>query len=578
MAAAPEPGKFRARLARRPLRALLLAALLGLLLPASPAAAQLSPDEDWRTFETPRFRVTYPARLEGLARRAGARAELAWDQLATVLPRAPSGGRVDLVLTDHVDFSNGFASVAPRRRIVVYARPPVDAGGLTYFDDWMELVITHELAHVFHLDLTSRFGRALRDVFGRVPGSWPFYPELDTPKWVVEGLAVYYETALTSSGRGEGTYHDMVVRTAALEDALETIDRTSGQSPQWPGGDRAYVYGSTFFAWLLERHGPEKMADLIEAIAGQWIPYRLNSAAKHAFGVSFSDEWDVWMAETRVRADSVQAALARRAPLTVTEPITRGARYVVSPAISPDGRTLAFVRVDGLTDPQIRIAEPDGSNSRQLTRINGPPFFSWAPDGSVIVAQVELDGPYRAPRDLYRIDASGRSTPLTHGARLDHPSVARDGRTAFAIQNRDGAIDLVRVDLASGAVTPVLPPEPDVLWAFPSPSPDGRFIAAARWRRGRSFDLVLLGSDGRVVRQLTDDRAVEQSPTWSADGRYLLWISDRSGIPNVYATTVDANGQLGPVRQVTNVATGIAYPSLDPSGRWIYAALYHADG
>jgi Tol biopolymer transport system component len=582
VAARPGPCKDRANAAARRARTLLFAALLAAFFCPAPAAAQLPPDEDWRTFETPRFRVHFPARLEGLARRAASRAERSWDQLADLLPSEP-GPRVDLVLTDHVDFSNGYASVTPRKLIVVYARPPVDVFGLAYFDDWMELVVTHELAHVFHLDVTGALGRVLRAVFGRVPASWPFFPELDTPRWVSEGLAVYYETALSESGRGEGTYHDMVLRTAALEDRFESIDQTSGGSPVWPGGERVYIYGSTFFEWLLARHGPEKMGDLVEAIGGQWIPYRLNSAARRAFGVSFSSEWRVWTAEVRQNSERLRAELARRAPLTATEPITRGARYTIQPQVSPDGTRLAFVRGDGLSDPQIRVTDADGSNSRQLARTNGAPFFSWAPDGSIVLAQLEFDGPFRLPSDLYRLDASGRSTRITRGARLDHPAVTRDGRTAFAIQNRDGTTDLVRVDLQTGDVAPIVPlRSADVHWAFPSPSPDGRWLAAVRWTRGRSFDLVLLGGDGAggwaVVREITGDRAVEQWPTWSPDGRWLLWGSDRSGIQNVYAVAVGATGEVSPINQVTNLATGIVYPSVDPSGRWIYGSVYHSDG
>ena len=567
--AGKDGGKLRARWAA----ALLLAALLAPV----PAAAQLPPDESWRTLDTERFRVTYPERLEALARRAGARAERAFDELTGALSEVPRG-RIDLVLTDNLDVSNGFASVAPRRRIVVFARPPVDGLGLAYFDDWLELVITHELAHVFHLERTSRFGHLLRSVFGRVPGAWPFFPENGVPRWVVEGTATYYESALTESGRTEGSYHEMVLRTAALENQLDPIDRASGESPDWPGGDRAYVYGSGFFAWLLERHGSAKMGDFIEAIAGQWIPYRLNSAAKHAFGASFSAEWKVWSAERRAAASALSAELAARAPLTVTEPITRGARYVLSPSVSPDGRTLAFGRSDGLTDAQIRVASPDGADSRQLARSNGVPLLSWTADGALITAQFEQDGPYRFRSDLYRVDPSGATTRLTRNARLEHPSAARDGRTAVAIRDVDGTTQLVRVDLASGAVTELTPAEPDVHWAFPALSPAGARIAVTRWRAGRSFDLVLLDAEGRLLQEITDDRAVEFAPAWSADGRWLLWTSDRTGIPNLFAAGVDGTGRAGAVRQVTNMLTGIAYPSVDPAGRWIYGAVYHADG
>ena len=40
---------------------------------------------------------------------------------------------------------------------------------LQYTRDWIEMVVTHELSHIFHLDVTSGFGRLIRTIFGRVP-------------------------------------------------------------------------------------------------------------------------------------------------------------------------------------------------------------------------------------------------------------------------------------------------------------------------------------------------------------------------------------------------------------------------
>lgn len=132
--------------------------------------AQVPPDEAWRTLTTEHFRVTFPRHLEALGRRAGARAERAYHQLSSAFVDPP-GGIIDLLVTDHTDTSNGFARVTPSNRITVYARPPVDDPSLGYFDDWLELVITHELAHVFHLDRTGALGRLVRGVFGRVPAT-----------------------------------------------------------------------------------------------------------------------------------------------------------------------------------------------------------------------------------------------------------------------------------------------------------------------------------------------------------------------------------------------------------------------
>jgi hypothetical protein len=91
--------------------------------------------------------------------------------------------------------------------------------------------------------------------------------------------------------------------------------------------------------------------------------------------------------------------------------------------------------------------------------------------------------------------------------------------------------------------------------------------------------VVLDATSGRLAAQVTDDRAVDVSPAWSPDGRWLLWSSDRSGIPNILAAEVDPGaGRVGEARSVTDVLTGAAYPTVDPEGRWVYFSGYHADG
>ena len=215
-------------LARR--RGLLLAAIVVLGGTPGPAAAQVLPDEAWRPLETAHFRIAFPEHLEELARRAGTVAERAHEALSATF-RAGPGGTIDIVLTDHVDVSNGSARVSPSNRIVLHARPPPDHLALGYFDDWLELLVVHELAHVFHLDYTGWFGRFFRALFGRQPSILTF-PDSNVPGWVIEGLATWYESALTPGGRVHGTYHEMVLRTAALEGRFESLGTAGGYSPQ----------------------------------------------------------------------------------------------------------------------------------------------------------------------------------------------------------------------------------------------------------------------------------------------------------------------------------------------------------
>jgi len=562
------------------LRPWLLAAVFASLACSAGRAGAQAPDEDWRTLETEHFRVTFPRDLESLGRRAAARAETAYEGLTRALVD-PGGGTIDLLVTDNVDLSNGWAQVKPSRRITVYATQPTDGFQLAYYDDWLELVVTHELAHVFHLDHTANpIGRLGRAVFGRAPTDWPLFPGVSTPDWVIEGLATWYESRLTDAGRLRGTYHEMEIRTAILEGRFESLGQASGRSPLWPGGNRSYLYGSVFFEYLTEQYGDEAMSAFVEAVAGQWIPFRIDSAARSAFGVSFSDAWNAWEEGLRRRYADLDGDLSVLGPVTESERLTRGARWALQPKVSPDGRVLTYAQADGRSDVQLRRSELDGSISRQLTRTNGVATYDWMPDGRLLVSQLENPDPYSALGDLWVVDLGGASRRLTRGARLSEPSTAPGGDWAVAVQQASGTNVLVRVDLVTADVTPLTELDPEVHWAFPAVSPDGRWIAVARWDEGAYQDIVVIDVEGgEEPRRLMRDRAVDLAPAWSPDGRWLVWASDRTGISNILAVPFDVtSGSAGAPRLLTNVRTGAAYPSIDPSGEWLYFSAYHADG
>ncbi|MGE0158968.1 MAG: hypothetical protein AB7T31_06105 [Gemmatimonadales bacterium] len=559
----------------------LLSALVVLATAAAGPARAQAPDDDWRTLETEHFRVTFSAQLEPLGRRAAGIAEVAYAELAAALVEPPDD-RIDLLVTDHSDESNGYAQVLPSNRIVVYARPPVDGPSLSYFDDWMELVITHELAHTVHLDhVRNPVGRLLRGVFGRAESGWPYFPNLSTPRWTIEGLATWYESALTSAGRAHGTFHEAVLRTAVLEGRFESIGQAGGESPLWPGGNRAYVYGSLFFEHLLDQYGDERMTAFVEAVAGQWIPYRLDAAGRTAFGISLSQAWSEWTEELRARYALFDAELARTGPVTDPVRLTHGARWAFHPSVSPDGHTLVYVRADGRSDIQLRRQPVDGdeTESESIARTNGLATYGWMPDGRLLFAQLEQDGPYRVYSDLYLMDLGGAAERLTRGDRLEQPSPSPDRTWAAAVQNGAGTNSLVRVALADGSVTALVEPRPDVHWAFPRVSPNGRWIAATRWDVGGYQDIVVLDArTGREAHRLMRDRALDFAPAWSPDGRWLVWSSDRTGIMNILAAEVDpATGRADSPRLLTNVRTAATYPSVGSDGR-LYFSGHHVDG
>lgn len=549
---------------------------------AETAAQAVPPQGDWRTFETEHFRVTYHGELELLARRAASVAERAHAVLREELADPPAGP-IDLLVSDNVDYTNGFASHFPSPRITVYARPPTAAPQLAFARDWLELVVVHELVHIFHLEESGAVGNVVRAVLGRVPTIWPVFPVGASPTWNVEGLATYYESRLTGAGRIPGSFQDMLIRTAALEDGIPDLDAVSAPHPAWPGGQRSYAYGSRLMAYIADRYGPDAHRALIEATGGSILPTFLffDHVAKQALGEPFDDLYDDWRRQEAADARTLGERIAAQG-LTPTRRVAGAGPYVNAPRVSPDGRWLSFAAHDFRSAPATRVTDLETGTTRTIEERNQPSAMlgpaSWLPDGSaMVVAQLEIPEPGRAHSDLWILDRDGRERRLTRGQRLAQPDVAPDGRRVAATQDHHGAIRLVVHDLETAETRVVADARPGDAFDSPRWSPDGAHIAAGRYVDGR-VDMTVVDPATGAVTAITDDDALDLSPAWSPDGEWLLWWSDRSGVPNILTARIAGDTVEAGIRRVTNVLTGAFDPEVARDGRTLYMTVYHQDG
>lgn len=541
------------------------------LFGAGTVFAQVRPNGSWQQIRSQNFTVIYEAGLDSIARRAVQRAEHERARLATSLIGAPKG-HIDIVIADNMDQSNGNARPFPNSRITIWVRPPVEELSLQHYDDWIDLVITHELVHIFHQEPAGKVGRGLRALFGRVPFPWPFFPILATPDWSMEGLATVVESRNTGAGRLKGSYHEMVARTAILENAFPTIDRISGESPLWPGGTRQYVYGSLFMDYIERRFGADAHTTIIKRSAGSLLPppWRMDGIAKGAVGRSFSDLYNDWRAELTATYTALADTLTARG-LTQSERITTTGRWALHPRVSADGERLAYSDENARDVTATRVVNLKSGEDTRIRR-NGLGRTAWLPDSrSLLTEQMEFADRYSIHSDLY-IERGGGTERITNGARAESPDLSADGQRIIYVQNVNGSNRLVVREMLTGTERVIAERSPDVHWILPRWSPDGSRIAVQRWTRDGGHDIAVLMADGGEVATVRMGGS-DAAPAWSPDGRYVIFSSDRTGISNLYAFEVN-----GIVRQITNVLGGAFYPDVSPDGKSIYYSGYHADG
>ena len=552
--------------ARRPLRPRGRSAVKGRLVAGAlfliavrplPAPAQVDPGGHWLTLNTAHFRVHVREENRALGVEAAAQAEAVYADLATELP--PPARTIEVVIGDNSDYTNGFATEYPVPTAFVLAAPPVGDVELGNYDEWLHVGLAHELTHVFELDMARGWWRLARAVFGRNPG---LFPNLYAPDWLIEGLAVYYETRNTGRGRAEGTFHGAIVGAQDAEAGPLPIDAAIGVGPRWPDGYRQYAFGSRFLDWVTTTWGDSAVPRLVRETARRPIPYLwLSGALRPVAGVSLAQAWDRWQAGL--------VAAGREAEPAGGTVLVRGLRDVTQPRLSADGHEILFADDRGKDTPRLAVLERGTGRMRELSRLNAMVGVAWDTAAGYIVSQLELTDPYTTLSDLWAVGTDGSERRLTTGARLRDPDVAPDG-AIVATQNGDGRSELVLLDNGVRALTRH---EPGVEWAQARFAPDGRTIAAVRQRAGWP-EIVLLDRSGAVLREFAADAALCRTPAFSPDGAWLFWSSDVSGRAQLYAVRV---GDPAARRwQVTREPFGAYAPA--PASDSVFYLAYHHDG
>jgi hypothetical protein len=516
--------------------------ILLLLLLSARAEAQADPSGSWRTLHTPHFRIHFrPAHREAALVEAR-EAERSYSLLSTELH--PPRGVVDITLADDIDAANGFTTVWPTSRIAIYASPPAGDHGLLFFDDWLRLVTTHELTHVFHLDRATGIWGGLQRVFGRVPG---LFPNEYQPSWVTEGLATYYESKFTNAGRVRGSFHTQLL----------AADHAAGASrspwnatlfTRWPDGLVPYAYGSRFFHYLAGAAGDSVVPRFVEATSAQLIPFRVGrQIARVAPGRTLAAEWPLGTAPA-VPAAPVPAPAAAQSldSLLRTMPV---------PRVSPDGRRVAYVRDDGTGAAELRVLDAYTLRELAAHRVNGGVDYDWLGD-TLLVVQLDFTSRWRIRSDLYRW-VPGRSwRRATHDARLVAPA--------------GGGGRLAAIMLGAGTARPTIAAPGDstgAVWEDVVPSPDGRWVAGSRVAGGRRAVVLWPADSVAAAAVLLETRGSVADVVWTADGE-LWFTADPTGFPQVYRWT-DA----GTAEPITAEPLGARAPAPLGDGTLLYAAL-----
>jgi hypothetical protein len=507
---------------------------------------------DFQVMKTEHFDIYfYPSERTGVE--IAARFAERWRVRLERLLHHELRGRQPLILYgSHVDFEQtnviggeigegtGGVTEGLRRRIVL----PL-AGPLADTDH----VIGHELVHAFQYDITTPPDAGPGDIGAE-----------RLPLWFIEGMAEYLSIGPVDPNTA------MWLRDAARQEKLPAI-KDLDNPKYFP-----YRWGQALWAYVGGRWGDEVIGNMLAVAARRGI----EEAFEQVLGVSTKQVSEDWQASIQRAYAPVLEATARTGETgkLVVQGKELGADLNVGPAISPDGRWIAFLSTRSFFSVDLYVADAStGRIVRRLTSTSTDPHYSsiqfiqstgaWDSASQQLAVATVTSG--RAALAIFDALQGGvtREIPIPDVDEIMHPTWAPDGRAICFTGMHQGITDLFVYDLQNNRLRQLTN---DVFADLqPAWSPDGRRIAFSTDRFSSTLSTLAIGpytlatvdpDSGAVAQIPTMAEGKHINPQWSADSRSLYFISDRDGISNVYRTTLD--GPNAQITRVTTLTTGVS--------------------
>jgi hypothetical protein len=538
-----------------------VAATLAISLAPSPAEAQYFGRNrvqyetfDFRIMETPHYGIYfYP--VESLAVADAARMAERWYSRHSALLQHLPGKKPVILYADHPDFeqtntlgggfidqSTGGVTEGGRDRVVL----PFTG---VYADN--DHVLGHELAHSFQYDIEEK--RMEAPAGGRGAGLNAL------PLWLIEGMAEYM-----SIGRNDPNTA-MWLRDAARRNDLPTIKQLTQDPRYFP-----YRYGQALWAYIGGKWGDSTVGPFYRAA----LSYGFEGGIRRMLGISSDSLSKEWLAAIRAAYLPLMEGrtLPRQAGTTLLRTGQRG-EFNLSPALSPDGKSVAFIRASFLGTFDLLVADAKtGHVTNKLTSPNNDSHIdaisyvqsagSWSPDGRRLAFVVFAEGDNELA--IFNLDRGGieRRIKVKGVGQISDPSWSPDGRQIVFAGSHGGIGDLYMLDMQSENATQLT--NDRYAEVHPTWSPDGKTIAFATDRGpGTNFEtlshgnfrLALLDVATNQIRLLDGfEGAKHINPQYSPDGQSLFFVSDQDGFQDVYRMTLAT----GAISRVTHLATGVS--------------------
>jgi hypothetical protein len=499
----------------------------------------------WKQTATEHFVFIYQERDVAAVRELVCFCEEVYNRVTSYFDAYPE--QIICVVYGNTDVANGYYSFPPHH-IGLFVAAPISPWMGARYENWLEILLVHELTHYVHLKSEKGFMASLSFLFGdAVKGGNALF----LSGWMIEGITTNTETMFTEGGRGRNPFFEVYYKAPLLEDHFFTFDQTEYSSAYPPAG-RIYVAGFVFVRFLMRKFG----TDVFQRINDEYVKFPFFGPWRAIREVTGSNAEELFeQMKQELRSVYEQDRMLPQGELITPEEI---ADYAL-PAVTEKGwfmyrsspyKHSAVIRFDPVSKEETVLFETILADDYSIT----------ADKNGEIIVFAALDYTQN-PRlmdsevvsDLYSYrTATEELNRLTYGAHLYHPALSEEGASLIAVQRTGSYSRLVEVDPVTGQID-LLFAEAESSVYNPVFSPDGKSIAFVLQHYGMQDICVLeyplegmrmhgneaplsFNADKKQI-VMGPDSAGEYYPRF-IDNDTLLFCSDRGGSLALYMLTI----------------------------------------
>lgn len=491
-----------------------------------------------------------------------------------------------VILTDLSDYGNAGAGASPYNGVSVYVAPASRTLETMPSSERIFMIMNHELVHVANMDVTNSQDRRWRRLFGGKPRqtdrhplsilyNYLTVPRLTSPRWYLEGAAVFMETWMSGGvGRAQGAYDEMVFRSMVRDDAYFYSNLgivSEGVAIDFQAGANAYLYGTRFVSYLAYEYSPQQVIDWLKR--GEDSERYYSKQFRKVFGKDLESAWDDWIAFER-RFQEQNLARVREEPLTPVVPVSEQALGSISRAYVDEQRNelVGAFRFPGVVAHVGVLSLTDG-RLRHVTDIKGPMTYrvtssAWDPDSRTFFYTADN----LAYRDLMAVNVdTGRERMLLKDARIGDLVYNPVDRSLWGLRHLNSYVSLVRIPYPYDRWNQLYTwPYGQVAYELDL-SDDGELLSLSLGEIDGSQHLKvfrtadLLEARAEPVSSFDFSPAVPEGFQFSPDGSYLYGSSFYTGVSNILRYDLES----GELDALSNAETGFFRPQLLADGRML---------